>query len=120
MHTLLKTATIAIGLAGATLAGVCTANARDYERNDPNVGVAVSFGNIAFGYRDGYWDHDRQWHRWQDRREARRFRDSHRSAYHHWDHGRDRNQGWYDRDDRRDRDARRDRDDRHDQDDWRR
>lgn len=48
-------------------------------------------GNIFMGYRDGYYDRDRRWHRWRNAREAREFRMRYRDRY------RDR-YGWRDRD----------------------
>jgi hypothetical protein len=98
MNTLLKTAAIVIGLTGATLAGICTASAHDYDHDQSNSGFSFSFGDVQFGYRDGYWDHQHRWHNWQHPEDRRRYRTEHRSDYHHWDHTRDRNQGWYDQD----------------------
>ncbi len=96
MNKLLKTAAIAIGLAGATLATTGTASARDNQRQQSNAQITISFGDVAYGYRDGYWDNQRDWHQWKHQDDARRFRDSGRGEYHHWNHTRDRNQGWKD------------------------
>ena len=102
MHTFLKAATFAMGLAGASLAVAGTADARD-DRNQSGVTVPFGWGNDALGYRDGYWDHDRRWHSWQHSSDRRHYRDARGSDYHHWNHTRDRNDGWRGRDDRRDR-----------------
>ena len=81
-------ATLAVGAVGVS----ASASARDT--------FAFSFdtGNVAFGYSDGYWDHDHNWHRWRDAREARMFREQNRERYWHRRHDRERNAGWRDDD----------------------
>src|SRR4051812_31349055 len=61
-------------------------------------GFAFSFdtGDVAFGYRDGYWDRDHRWHRWRSGREAREFRTQYSDRYWHRHHYRERNAGWRD------------------------
>lgn len=63
-----------------------------------NVTVAVNPGGIAFGYADGYWDRERNWHAWRDAREAEAWRREHREHYYEWRHDRDEDHGWRDRD----------------------
>lgn len=51
-------------------------------------------GNVAFAYSDGYWDHNRRWHRWRDAREAREFRARYSDRYHHRHSRYYPNRGW--------------------------
>jgi len=51
-------------------------------------------GAVAFAYRDGYYDHNRRWHRWRNSREAREFRSRHRDRYWAYERNRYRNMGW--------------------------
>jgi len=60
--------------------------------------VVIDFGNVAFGYSDGYWDHDRHWHRWHHHRDWDRFREERREHAYEWRHDRDHDQGWRDND----------------------
>jgi len=101
MRMLLKGAAIALALAGTMLAAPGTANAAgitintsDRGRDHANSGISFSFGDVAYGYRDGYWDRDHRWHNWRNRREHRDYRnqfgDNYRNGYHH----RYRDQGW--------------------------
>src|SRR5882724_7355296 len=57
-----KALLLAIALAATPLA----AQARD--------SVVIDFGNVAFGYRDGYWDRGHNWHRWEHAREREHYR----------------------------------------------
>ncbi len=102
MPKFLRIAAIASALAGAALTTACIVDDGPHRyRNQADVGVSVDFGHVAYGYRDGYWDNQRQWHRWRHQDEARRYRQAPNKTYHDWDHTRDSNQGWYDRDDSR-------------------
>jgi len=57
--------------------------------------LSISFGDIAFGYSDGYWDNGHRWHAWRNADEARLYRTHSGSNYHAWHHDRDRgNMGW--------------------------
>ena len=60
-------------------------------------GFAFSFnaGNLAFAYRDGYWDHYHHWHAWRNAREAREFSVRYHDHYRDWRHTRDRGMGWH-------------------------
>ena len=55
-------------------------------------------GDVAFAYSDGYWDHNRRWHRWANAREAREYRARYGHNYWHRKHIHERNRGWRDRD----------------------
>lgn len=58
---------------------------------------SISLGNAAFGYSDGYWDRDHQWHAWRSKDEQRYFQTHYRDHYVAERHDRDRNdrdQGW--------------------------
>jgi len=60
--------------------------------------VAPGGGEVAFGYRDGYWDRDHHWHAWASDRDAARFRTANGGHYYDRGHDEDRNQGWHDDD----------------------
>lgn len=56
--------------------------------------ISVGFGNVAFGYRDGYWDNAHRWHRWRNAREHRNYRRHYSGGYSDWNHDRDGGDGW--------------------------
>jgi hypothetical protein len=56
--------------------------------------LSIGFGDIAFGYSDGYWDNGHQWHRWQNSNERRNYRRHHGSNFHNTSHSRQHNDGW--------------------------
>jgi hypothetical protein len=58
------------------------------------VTVGVGAGGIAFGFTDGYWDRDHQWHRWRNRHEAAAWRAENRDHYYAWRHDRHHDGGW--------------------------
>jgi hypothetical protein len=60
--------------------------------------VAPGGGEVAFGYRDGYWDRGHHWHAWASEQDAARFRASDSSHFYNRGHDEDRNQGWNDND----------------------
>jgi hypothetical protein len=43
--------------------------------------VVFDFGGIGYGYRDGYVDRDRRYHRWQNAEQARYYRSQYRDYY---------------------------------------
>jgi len=43
--------------------------------------VTFDFGRVGYGYRDGYVDRERRYHRWQNKREARYYREQYRDYY---------------------------------------
>ena len=89
MRQFVKGALIVINLAGApVVAATPTVAAVDF---------SISLGNGAFGYSDGYWDRDHQWHVWRNAAEQRYFREHYGEHYADVRHDRDRNdrgQGW--------------------------
>jgi hypothetical protein len=58
--------------------------------------MTVGFGDVAFGYRDGYWDRNHTWHAWRTSADYKSYRDMHGSNYHDWNHDRDSDNGWHD------------------------
>ncbi|MGZ5929676.1 MAG: hypothetical protein ACXWLX_10705 [Rhizomicrobium sp.] len=96
---------IALALAGMTLVSGCTTHRDEgYNRSDRRMddrgAVSFSFGNVAFGYSDGYWDNDRRWHQWNSDRERQSYRNYQGNRYYDWNHDRDGDDGWRDRRDR--------------------
>ena len=69
---------------------------RDYnhDRDARNSSVTIGFGNVAFGYRDGYWDNGHHWHHWHHRHDYQGYRDQNGSNYHDMNHDRENNDGW--------------------------
>jgi hypothetical protein len=102
MRKFLTSAAIVLALAGTSLVvatpasaagfAISVGNGHDYGRNRSV--VSVGFGDVAFGYRDGYWDNGHRWHRWNNSRDYRDYRDHHRGNYYDWNHDRDRDNGW--------------------------
>ncbi len=104
MRMILKGAVAALALAGTMLATTGTATADNYNYNynhhyrhhhgyHDNTALSLVFGNVAYGYNDGYWDNNHSWHRWSNDSEYRNYR-QHGSNYHDWHHDRDRDNGW--------------------------
>jgi hypothetical protein len=60
--------------------------------------VAPGGGEVAFGYRDGYWDRGHNWHAWNSPQDAANFRATNGSHYYDRSHDQDPNQGWHDND----------------------
>jgi hypothetical protein len=52
--------------------------------------VVLDFGSIGVGYRDGYLDQNRQYHRWANQRDAVTYRTRYRQNYRDMNHDRDR------------------------------
>jgi len=68
----------------------------------PGVSVAVgapwlSFRvtDIAYGYRDGWWDRWHRWHAWRSVGERNWWRDHYHDRYWDWHHDRDPDMGWH-------------------------
>ena len=55
--------------------------------------VAIDFGGVAIGYRDGYYDQGHRYHRWA-RADAARYRDRYHDHYRDMAHTRDHDRGW--------------------------
>jgi heme-degrading monooxygenase HmoA len=101
MHVFLKGAAIALALAGATFATAGTASAAgisfgisDNGRHHASSGISFSFGDVAIGYRDGYWDNGHRWHNWRNNRDRDGYRRDHGDNYRNGYHHRYRDQGW--------------------------
>ena len=77
MRITLKIATVAMALAGTSLAGI--ANAAD--------GDSFDMKNVTVGYADGYMGTDHQFHAWEHRADAEQFRAAHADEYRAWRHG---------------------------------
>ncbi len=97
MSIALKGAIFALGIAGAfAIAG--PASAADagigVHIGGIGVGVGVGLGDVAYGYRDGYWDNDHRWHNWRDAREMNEYRNRSGNHYYDYRHDRDPDQGW--------------------------
>lgn len=91
----MKKLTLIAALAAILSAGAMTAAAPAQAQ-----GFAFSFntGDVAFAYRDGYWDRSHRWHSWRSAREAREFRRAYGHLYRDMRHTRLRNMGWRDED----------------------
>ena len=101
MHMILKGAAVALALAGAAFATAGTATAQgmsigisDNGRHHNGSAVMFSFGDVAYGYRDGYWDNDHRWHHWRNHHDRDSYRQDHGDNYRHGYHHRYRGQGW--------------------------
>jgi hypothetical protein len=81
---------VALAIVGATLASTAVRADDGYEGRYRST-ATVSFGadDIAFGYRDGYWDNGHIWHYWHDRRAYLDYRFDHPDAYSDRNHNRD-------------------------------
>jgi hypothetical protein len=97
----LKGAAIALALAGATFATASTANAQgisfgmsDNGRHNSGTAISFSFGDVAYGYQDGYWDNGHRWHKWRNRRDHDNYRNQYGQNYRDGYHNRYRGQGW--------------------------
>lgn len=94
MRNYMKGTAIALLLSGTALVCAGTASADDYYHNDrANSTIAVQFGDVSMGYRDGYWDNNHSWHRWNDDNEYRTYRERHADTYRDWNHDRDATNG---------------------------
>lgn len=51
--------------------------------------VVLDFGSIGVGYRDGYLDQNRQYHRWANQRDAVTYRSRYHQNYRDINHDRD-------------------------------
>lgn len=94
MKRTLKAMLIASALAAGSLVVASPASAHDYRRS--GVSVYLDTGNVAIGYRNGYYDNHRRWHNWRHRDEWRHYRRHHRARYHDYYYRQDRGHhyGW--------------------------
>jgi hypothetical protein len=84
-------------LAALLLGGIAlAASAQPYDRDDHRGRpvISVGLGNVAFGFRDGYWDNGHRWHHWRNRRDHDNYRGRSDSHYNNYNHDRDSNHGW--------------------------
>ena len=88
MRRLTVLAFAAMAFAAAPLAMTTPAAAAD------NLNVAVNSGGIAFGYSDGYWDRDHQWHKWRNHEEAQSWREHNSDHYFDRRHDGEKDAGW--------------------------
>ena len=100
MNRSLKGAIVVLALASAPLAMASLANAQGVgigvHVGDVGIGVGAGFNNVAYGYQDGYWDHNHNWNKWQNQEEMNNYRKAQHNQYHDWKHDRDSDQGWHD------------------------
>ncbi len=73
MNKIIKTIPLACTVALLASAAVLPAVARP--------AVAIDFGNVAVGYRDGYQDNHHQWHHWNHRADAMAYRSHYQQNY---------------------------------------
>jgi len=83
LKTILKSALVAAAVFVAPLA--VSAPAAAYT----DVRVGFNVGDVDFAYRDGWYDHDRRWHRWRNDDEYRWYRHHGYRNYRDMDHDRD-------------------------------
>lgn len=101
MRTFLKNSAFVLALAGTALAtsamagagGVVFGIGQDRD-NRHGTAVSVTINDVAFGYRDGYWDNGRRWHRWNSDRDYQNYRSHHTGYYRDWNHDRYGSDGW--------------------------
>jgi hypothetical protein len=65
------------------------------------VGVTFDFGNVGYGYRDGYMGRDQRYYRWRNAEEARYYRSQYRDYYVYENYDRNRHRHAYRGPDRR-------------------
>lgn len=101
MRVLLKGAVIALALAGTAFATTGSSSADGFAIGTSNHGrghtttaVSFDFGNVAFGYQDGYWDNSHRWHKWRNRGDHDNYRSQHGDSYRDGNHRRYHGQGW--------------------------
>src|SRR5690348_284622 len=85
MSNRLRTLVVAAVIGATSLAAAAPAMA--------DWGFSFDAGNVAFAYRDGYWDRYHRWHRWDNPDQYRWYRAHYANNYYDWDHDR----GWHDR-----------------------
>ena len=83
VKTIMKAALVVAALGSA--AALFSTPASAYS----DVSVQFNAGDVAFGYRDGYYDRDRRWHRWDNDDDYYYYRRHYGRYYHDYDHDRD-------------------------------
>jgi hypothetical protein len=99
MRMFLKGTAIALALAGAAVMAAGTADAAGVHLTISSgdrhgAAISVGFSDVAFAYRDGYWDNSHHWHHWRNSRDSEKYRSEHADKYHNWNHDRDSDNGW--------------------------
>ena len=59
------------------------------------VGITFDLGNVGYGYRDGYVDRDRGYHRWRNADDARLYRSRYNGYYMYENYDRNRHHQTY-------------------------
>jgi hypothetical protein len=82
-----KSAVATALLAGVAITGMSTAYAAD---------VVIQFdpGAVQYGYQDGYWNRDHQWHSWERPEHVTTYRAVPNAQYYEYRHDRDPDMGW--------------------------
>ncbi|MGB8363366.1 MAG: hypothetical protein ACLQUZ_18630 [Rhizomicrobium sp.] len=78
MKTILKAALISAGIGLAATAAAPPAIAQ--------IGISVNFGDVAIGYRDGYYDSHHRWHRWAHPDDYKNYSHAHPEHFHDMNH----------------------------------
>ena len=102
MRMLLKGAAIALALAGtmvvttgaSSAAGFAITSSNNNGYNRGGTAISFSFGDVAYGYQDGFWDNSHRWHNWRNSRDQRDYRNHHGNNYRSGNHTRYHGQGW--------------------------
>ena len=98
MRMLLKGAAIALALVGTTFAIAGPSNAQGFGISTSNhrsgTAISFSFGDVAYGYQDGYWDNSHRWHKWRNRGDHDNYRSHQGNNYRNGYHTRYSGQGW--------------------------
>jgi hypothetical protein len=84
MNKFIKTAIVAVALAGAPAMVLAQS-------------VTFDVGNVAIGYSDGYWDQGHTWQTWAQPAHRDTYRAAKGAEYHEWNHDRDKDMGWHER-----------------------
>lgn len=82
---LIKVLAIAGALSAGSLLAAAPANAFERHRSS-SVSIYVDAGNVRAGYRNGYYDHDRRWHRWRGASHRAYYRRHYGHRYHDYDY----------------------------------
>ncbi len=93
MRNLIKALVIAGVLGAGSLAAAPSASAYPYHRSGAS--VYFDFGNVAIGYRDGYYDRYHRWHRWERDRDRDYWRHRYHRRFYDYDRDRDYDRGYH-------------------------
>ena len=77
----MKNALKAMLIAGVVGSSALAAAPADAYPARSGVSVYFNTGNVAVGYRDGYYDHHRRWHRWANHRDWIAYRNHPHARY---------------------------------------